>query len=211
MVRRAHAGQHLTTRTERHEQNHRQRSCKFCVRLIAQADLNDKQESPPAWTQEAYRPPCSDYSFCCHNWVPSPPTPSWLQGGYPTWIPPPAGYPLAGYPPGWTTPTPLSRVPLPPGKVPLPGWTWQGTPPGCLPRGILGNVAKHYGIWVPPLWTDRLMDGWKDRCVSKHYLPVVLRTRAVIMFLLEDVVWHLVFSSKSVYKLPRCHLDRVQV
>ena len=26
-----------------------------------------------------------------------------------------------------------------------------GTPPRCLPHGILGNVAKHYGIWVPPL------------------------------------------------------------
>ena len=45
-----------------------------------------------------------------------------------------------------------------PSRVP-PGWTWQGTPP--LPHGILGNVAKHYGIWVPPeMWTD-----WK------HYLP----------------------------------------
>ena len=36
-----------------------------------------------------------------------------------------------------------------------------GYPPRCLPHGILGNVAKHYGIWVPPqVWTD-----WK------HYLP----------------------------------------
>ena len=26
----------------------------------------------------------------------------------------------------------------------------MGTPPRCLPHGILGNVAKHYGIWVPP-------------------------------------------------------------
>ena len=25
-----------------------------------------------------------------------------------------------------------------------------GYPPRCLPHGILGNVAKHYGIWVPP-------------------------------------------------------------
>ena len=31
-----------------------------------------KQESPPAWTQEAYRPPCSEYSFCCPTWVPPP-------------------------------------------------------------------------------------------------------------------------------------------
>ena len=50
-------------------------------------------------------------------------------------------------------------------------------PPKCLPHGILGNVAKHYGIWVPPLllWTDR----WMDRHVSKHYLPVILRMWAV--------------------------------
>ena len=36
-------------------------------------------------------------------------------------------------------------------------------PSQCLPHGILGNVAKHYGIWVPPpppppppqVWTDK--------------------------------------------------------
>ena len=72
---------------------------------------------------------------------------------------------LTGYPPSW------------PGRVP---------PPRCLPHGILGNVAKHYGIWVPPRvcpmafwemlqsimgygyplppWTDRLMDGRTDTC-----------------------------------------------
>ena len=52
----------------------------------------------------------------------------------------------------------------------------MGTPPKCLPHGFLGNVAKHYGIWVPLPPVDRQ----KDRHVSKHYLPVVLRTRAVI-------------------------------
>ena len=56
-----------------------------------------------------------------------------------------------------------------------------------MPHGIMGNVAKdhgskkkNYGMGTPP-WTDRLMDGWMDRHVSKHYLPVVLRTRAVNM------------------------------
>ena len=41
-------------------------------------------------------------------------------------------------------------------------------------QSIMGKKKK---IWdgYPPLWTDRLM----DRHVSKHYLPVVLRTRAV--------------------------------
>ena len=85
--------------------------------------------------QEAYRPLCSEYSFCCPNWV--PPHPDLAGGGT-----------QLGYPP--------SRVP--PARVP-PSWTWQGTPPagpGRVPplhqllHGILGNVAKHYGIWVPP-------------------------------------------------------------
>ena len=104
------------------------------------------------------------------------PYPPILPGGYPT----PAGYPpswsslgstLYGYPPG--------RVP--PGRVPPQQVPGRVPPPRCLPHGILGNVAKHYGIWVPPppLWTDR----WKDRHVSKHYLPVVLRTRAVMRWM----------------------------
>ena len=116
--------------------------------------------------QEAYRPPCSKYSLCCPNWVPPagkyPPRLSTPLQGTPLAGYPPAGYPpgrvppLAGYPPGQGTPSPAG-----PGRVP----PW-------LPHGILGNVAKHYGIWVPPpRWTDRQ---------TKYYLPVVLRTRAVI-------------------------------
>ena len=66
--------------------------------------------------------PCSEYSFCCPNWVP-PPRPD-LAGGVPY-----LGTPLAGYPPCWTwqgtPPTPAG-----PGRVPPPAsWTWQGTPP----------------------------------------------------------------------------------
>ena len=80
---------------------------------------NEQQESHPAWTQEAYRPPCSEYSFCC---------------------------PILAAPPGWLTP--------PPGWPP-PQLT--DTPPG----------------WPPPCEQT-------DRHVSKHYLPVVLRTRAVM-------------------------------
>ena len=77
-----------------------------------------------------------------------------LSRGVPCW----GGYP-GRVPPG-----------IPPGRV-LPvlaqwgGYPWQGTPSGrvppwldlagypprCLPHGILGNVSKHYGIWVPPL------------------------------------------------------------
>ena len=226
-----------------------------------------KQESPPAWTQEAYRPPCSEYSFCCPTWVPPPqggtPTP---PGGYPVRYPPqgvpgppPGGVPSqvppqgvpGGYPdppggvPGQVPPRGVPGTPggVPggypdprgvPGQVPPPGRWWgrvggwggvggvgggggggvpgptprggtqSGTPRGGtwtprtprgvpgpprgvpgqvpprgggtrtppLPHGILGNVAKHYGIWVPPPGVDR-QTKWN------YYLPVVLRTRAV--------------------------------
>ena len=76
-----------------------------------------------------------------------------------TGYPPQPGYPpWPGYPPGQGTPcqgTP--RAGYPPARVP----PHQGTPPGRvppqLPHGILGNVAKHYGIWVPPpqVWADK--------------------------------------------------------
>ena len=144
------------------------------------------QESPPAWTQETYRLPCSEYSFCYPTSVP----PLLVQRGVPYLGTPPAGYPpgrvppiltwgtLPGYPPRQGTPvltwlggtlpgypfrqgTPWSDLVgspwqgTPPswlGRVPPPpSWTWLGTPRRCLPHGILRNVAKHYGIWVPPL------------------------------------------------------------
>ena len=54
------------------------------------------------------------------------------------------GYPLAGYPLGRVSP---GRVP--PGQGTLPAGPSR-VPPRCLPHGILGNVAKHYGMWVPP-------------------------------------------------------------
>ena len=67
------------------------------------ADNTRKQESPPAWTQEAYRPPCSEYSFCCPI----------LAG------PPP---PRLDWPPGWTDP-PHWTDPPPAGLTPPPSWT----------------------------------------------------------------------------------------
>ena len=125
----------------------------------------NQQESPPAWTQEAYCPPCSKYSLCCPNWVPP-------LGRVP---PPGRVLPWAGYPP--------SRVP--PSRVP-PG---QGTPlPGYPPAGpgrVLPSCPWNSGKCCKALWdtgtppVDRQIDGWMDRRVSKHYLPVVLRTRAV--------------------------------
>ena len=113
-------------------------------------------------------------------------TPSVVLPGYPSPSRvPPTGYPPAGYPP--------DRIP--------PSWAWPGTPPPrCLSHGILGNVAKHYGIWVPPgvcpmafwemlpsimgygyspppLWTDRLMDGRTDTCQNITFPSYYVRGR----------------------------------
>ena len=52
-----------------------------------------------------------------------------------------------------------------------------GYPPGVCPMAFWVMLQSIMGYGYPPLWTDR----WKDRHVSKHYLPVVLRTRAVNM------------------------------
>ena len=102
--------------------------------------------------------------------VPSqvPPRPGTPPGGYPVRYPP-GGVP-GRVPPDRVPPSGGSGVPsqVPPGG----GGTRSGTPrPGTplggyparyprggvypvryppLPHGILGNVAKHYGIWVPP-------------------------------------------------------------
>ena len=123
-----------------------------------------EQESPPAWTQEAYRPPCREYSFCCPILADPPPRvdlippagpdpPSW------TWPPPSWTWlPLAGPdPPCWTWPPP------PAGPDPSPGWTWP--PPNWTwpPRGWTED-------WPPPPPRGQT-DLWKDRHVSKHYLP----------------------------------------
>ena len=70
-----------------------------------------------------------------------------LAGGVPCWGAPYLGtsHPdLAGYPP-----------------LDLAGYP----PPRCLPHGILGNVAKHYGIQVPPRC---LLHGILGN-VAKHY------------------------------------------
>ena len=120
---------------------------------------NIKQESPPAWTQEAYRPPCSKYSFCCQDLAGRGYTARWYLPIW-TWL----GGTLQGIPPG--------RVPPQQGIPPCldlagPCWVlpWAGYPP-CLDLAGPG--------WVPPPrcgQTECWMDGWMDRHVSKHNLP----------------------------------------
>ena len=126
--------------------------------------INWKQESPPAWTQEAYRPPCSEYSFCCPTRVPDPGTPPGGVGGYPDLgtSPPPGGggYPDLGTPPGgYLTRTPWGGTrtwvpPPPPGGVPGPGYPPGGVPdPGYPPGGgvpDLGTPPGGYLTRVPP-------------------------------------------------------------
>ena len=142
-----------------------------------------KQERSPAWTQEAYRPPCREYSFCCPIWVPPPPRPDLARRGtHGIWV---MLQSIMGY----------------------------GYPPRCLLHGILGNVAKHYGIWAPTPCGQT--DGWMDRHVSKHYLPVVLRTRAVITYIviflynlhMITILKHYVaFGLEKQFIIPSCLL-----
>ena len=113
-----------------------------------------EQESPPAWTQEAYRPLCSKYSLCCPNWVP----PGGTRGGYrvPPRVPPRGGTwvtPLGGY---------LGNPPwVPPGGVPgtppgYPPWGYLGTPPGYPPGGGVPGT--------PPGYPPRGGTGYPPRC-----------------------------------------------
>ena len=101
-------------------------------------------------------------------------------------------------PPAWTQKAyclPCSEYSFCPGRggyltrYPPRGWGGLGTPPWGGPspggsgyplllHGILGNVAKHYGIWVPPCGQT---DGWMEGQTLVKTLPsLVLRTRAVI-------------------------------
>ena len=120
------------------------------------------QESPPAWTQEAYRPPCSEYSVVLPGYPP--------PGGYLTRAPPGgSGYPPGGY---------LTRVPpwggsrYPPGGVPDPGTPpgGSGYPPGGGYLTGYPPASWHSGKCCKALWdmgtppVDRQIDGWTDAC-----------------------------------------------
>ena len=130
-------------------------SCMCLVPTVIHGESNPiiQQESPPAWTQEAYRPPCSEYSFCCPKWVPPPIWTAWgvpcpggfpalggtlprgtlpggtLPGGYPAWGATLPGGTLVMVPPSDQAGYP----PAGPGRVP-PSWTWLGNTPPSVPR-----------------------------------------------------------------------------
>ena len=95
--------------------------------------VNIKQESPPAWMQEAYRPPCSKYFLCCAILA----------------DPPPAG-PDPPLPPGWTWPTPPPPAGPDPPLPPL-----AGPDPPLPPRLDLTHPSPLAGPDppLPPSWT----------------------------------------------------------
>ena len=132
--------------------------------------LTEEQESPPAWTQEAYRPPCRKCSLCC-----SPnggyPIQSW-QGGYliQSW---PGGYPIQSWPGGYPIqswvrgyPSPCSDLgPDLDGGLPQvfsPPGPGMGLLPPCPDLGWgTPSVQTWDGSWSgmgypppPQVWTD---------------------------------------------------------
>ena len=157
-----------------------------------------QQESPPAWTQEAYCPPCSEYSFCCPILADPPATDLTPPPGY--WPDPP---PLTDPPPthpGWTDPPLLAGQTWPPSPC------WLTHPPPPTLAGLTWPPPPAGQTWPPPKldrpdpppcrldrpdpdppppppprgWTDLTPPPlWTDKHLWKQYLPVVLRTRAV--------------------------------
>ena len=139
---------------------------KLWFESIFQPPSYKKQESPPAWTQEAHHPPHSKCSLCCSvSWV----------GGVPQVLPPPSrpglGYPLPSRPGLGYTPTIQTwsgvgypRYPPRPGtgySFPTQSWdgvpptqTWDGVPSQTwdvvLPRNGTGYPPTHTWDGVPP-------------------------------------------------------------
>ena len=124
--------------------------------LTESIENSQKQESPHAWTQEAYCPSCSKYSLCGHRSImggvphpwPGVPPCSDLAGGYPT---PGQGYP--GIPPILTSlgvPWVLPGRDLEPVEV---LWDGDGVPPERT-----WDQLKYYGMemgYLPPRGVDR--------------------------------------------------------
>ena len=123
-----------------------------------------EQESPPAWTQEAHRPPRSRSKYLLFRWGGVPPQ---------TWdgVPPPS---KVGVPPqrwgtpfqGWGTPPPVQgwiRYP------PCPRLDWVPPPPV---QGWIRYPHPPIQGWIeypPPkkkVWTD-----WNKEFNPKHGVP----------------------------------------
>ena len=153
--------------------------CGLRIRLIW---LHIKQESPPAWTQEAYRPPCSKSlagggggylpwgtpPLLCpdlaEGYLPWPGVPT-LEYCSPPWPGRGGGVTYLGVPPSpiltWLAGTYL-------GVPPSPILTWQGVPTLGYPSPILTWLGGGYLPWlgVPTLGYPSPILTW-----SGGYLP----------------------------------------
>ena len=134
--------------------------------LVLETKITQKyvqQESPPAWTQQAYCPPCSEYSFCCPI-LADPPLLDWSPPGW-TADPPQLDWP----PPSWTdpplaglTPPRLDWPTRPPQQdwFPLAGLTppWLDWPPS----------PSESADWPPPM--DRQTDMCQNITFPSYYV-----------------------------------------
>ena len=167
-----------------------------------------EQESPPASTQEVYRPPRSEYSFC---WPKGGGIPSLDRGYLHHWMEV-SPYLDMGVSHLWMGGTPIQTSTG--GNPSLDGGTpsWMGDPHHWMGEGYPGmGVTSHPGVplskarWgcppsrdggTPPhleltgVTSPTDMDlagvppppgGWTDRHLWKQCLTVVLRTRSVTM------------------------------
>ena len=133
---------------------------------------NFVQESPPAWTQEAYRPPRTKYSLCwCVCVGGAGGTPSTHGGGYPS-RPGQGGYPIQSWPGGypiqsWWGVPPTSQT-WPGGLGGFPGYppiiqTWPGgdTPHHPdLARGTLVTLRSSKPGWGSTLGAPPTIKTW---------------------------------------------------
>ena len=144
---------------------------------LSKVILFPKQESPPAWTQEAYRPPRSKCSLC---WSVLGGYPVPCLGGYP--IPGLGGYPISGprgvpHPRSGGVPHPRSRGLSTQSRHGMgypPGQTWDGVPPRQdlgwgTPSQTWDGVPTQ--TWDPEMGYPPHKCGHTHRLVSKHYLP----------------------------------------
>ena len=153
--------------------------------------------------------------------VPDPGTP---PGGYLTWVPPLGGYltrvpprgtrvpPQGGTWPGYPPGGYLTRVP-PRGGTWLgypPGGTWPGYPPGGVPdpgtpRGGTWPGYPPGGVPGPPL-----PPGVDRQTKWNYYLPVVLRTRAVISHqLVQSVLRYQLRQAVHYWADLNCYLGQI--
>ena len=149
------------------------RELKKIICGFSMVTLFSKEECPPAWPQEAYRPPRSKYLLCCPGWRRGTPVLSGLEGGTPvlSWL---EGTPVLSWP-GEGYPSPVLTGG---GGNPGLGYPWPEL--GYLPHGTGVPPSQDCGTPQKGPWTRDLEKNlelgyppwvWTDTHVWKHYLP----------------------------------------